>query len=151
MAPGVFCVWSHADPDADTQVADGEDEWLFTDDISSLQGVAQGVRLEVAGMQSTEPPYTHDIPFLTMYDLPDVSYAKEKEFEDVARRYSCPEAGGLKSHVYEEIECIEAEYFKGGKRHLHVVNCQQDLTCNLCRSNQGRARCSGNRRRPASR
>ncbi|KAF2713473.1 hypothetical protein K504DRAFT_138498 [Pleomassaria siparia CBS 279.74] len=113
MAPGTFCVWSYADPDAGKQVADGEDKWLFTDHISSLPGVAQGVRLQVAGMQSTEPPYIHDISYLTMYEIPDISYTKEKEFKDMVEKCVFSEQDGVRPRVYEEVERIEAEDFKG--------------------------------------
>jgi hypothetical protein len=114
MAPGVVCVWSRTDPDAGTQNSDNEDEWTFTDPIASLQGVSRGVRLEAAEQQSVEPPYTHDIPFLTMYELPDVTYHQGKEFKESEEQCSFKEKDGFKSRVYVEVECIEAEGFKGG-------------------------------------
>ncbi|KAF2684902.1 hypothetical protein K458DRAFT_388600 [Lentithecium fluviatile CBS 122367] len=114
MAPGVFCVWSRADPDADRPPnPDDGDECLFTDRIASLQGVSRGVRLEVSDQQSVEPPFTHDVPFLSMYELPDVAYCQEKEFKDSEEQCAFKECDGFAPRVYEEIERIEAEEFKG--------------------------------------
>jgi hypothetical protein len=118
MAPGVFCVWSRTDPDADNNTRnsdDEEDEVLFTDEIASLQGVSRGFRLERGEQQSVEPPFTHEVPFLTMYELPDVAYCQEREFKESEEKYTFKEKDSFKPRVYKEIERIDAEGFEGGE------------------------------------
>jgi hypothetical protein len=122
MAPGVFCVWSRADPDSDNGISDAEDDGeLFTDRISELPGVASGVRLERAEAQSVEEPFTHDVPFLTIYEMPDVSYCDEKAFKETEAQYLCKETDSFRPRIYEEIERIEAESFKGGETHVPLT------------------------------
>jgi len=121
MAPGVFCVWSRADPEGDTGNSDAEDNGeLFTDHIAELQGVARGVRLERGEAQSIEEPFTHLVPFLTLYELPDVSYCDEKVFKEAESQCSFKETDAFRPRVYEEIECIEAEGFKGGETYICI-------------------------------
>lgn len=115
MGPGVFCVWSRADPDADTASPDQEDEGLFTDEITSLQGVSRGIRFARGEAQPTQAPFTHEVPFLTMYELPDVAFSEEVAFKEAAAQCSFQENDHFRPRVYEQIECIEAEEFKGGK------------------------------------
>jgi hypothetical protein len=116
MAPGVCCVWSRADPDSEPASSDGGDESeLFTDCIAELAGVSRGVRLERSEDQSVEEPYTHHVPFLTLYELPDVAYCDEKEFREAEAQCAFKETDGFRPRVYEEIECIEAEGYKGGE------------------------------------
>ncbi|ORY13607.1 hypothetical protein BCR34DRAFT_561796 [Clohesyomyces aquaticus] len=123
--PGVFCVWSRANPDADSDpphphphphpdVASSDEAILFTDQIASLQGVSRGVRMQASDQQSAGPPFTHDIPFLAIYELPDVAYCQEAEFRDVKKQCAgTGEGEGVAPRVYELVEMIEAEEYKG--------------------------------------
>lgn len=119
MAPGVFCVWSRADPEGDTAAgsvdsdAENEAEELFTDDIAKLSGVSRGVRFARGETQSVEEPYTHQVPYLSMYELPDAAYAEDRAFQQAAAQCAFKETDTFKPRVYEEIERQEAEDFEG--------------------------------------
>lgn len=113
MAPGVFCIWSRADPDADSASSEQDDEGLFSDQITSLQGVSRGVRFARSEAQSVEAPFTHEVPFLTMYELADAALAQEDAFKDAVAQCPFKEQDSFRPRIYEQIECIEAEEFKG--------------------------------------
>jgi hypothetical protein len=125
MAPGVFCVWSRADPEGDTAGSNsdsdaGNEAELFTDGITKLKGVSRGVRFARGDTQSVEAPYTHEVPYVSMYELPDASYTEDDDFKEAVAQCAFKETDSFKPRLYEEIERQEAEDFEGGETHLAV-------------------------------
>jgi hypothetical protein len=123
MAPGVFCVWSRADPEGDTAGSNsdsdaGNEAELFTDDIVKLKGVSRGVRFARGDTQSVEAPYTYEVPYVSMYELPDASYTENDDFKEAVAQCAFKETDSFKPRLYEEIECQEAKNFEGGETHL---------------------------------
>lgn len=107
MAPGLFCVWSNAEPS--TSLETEQDAELFSDAITNLPGVSLGTQLTRMKTQAVPFPYSHDIPFVNVYDLPDVEYHQEEAFKRVEEDVQSRGKGACKPRVYEEIyrECAE--------------------------------------------
>lgn len=101
MAPGLFCVWSHSDPDAVATV--NPDDETFTDHVTKLPGVSLGTQISKMKGQIMEYPYNHDIPFLTMYDIPDIKYCDTEAFKQVEEECLKRSEGTCKPRLYEEI------------------------------------------------
>ncbi|KAJ4301216.1 hypothetical protein N0V90_003307 [Kalmusia sp. IMI 367209] len=83
MAPGLFCIWSRTDPDVAVTVK--PDDETFRDAVTELPGVSLGTQIRQMKGQVMEYPYSHDIPFMTMYDLPDVEYRNDEAFKRVEK------------------------------------------------------------------
>ncbi|KAL5434293.1 hypothetical protein PMIN06_011433 [Paraphaeosphaeria minitans] len=100
MAPGLFCVWSQADPDTSVEI--NTEDNTFSDALTKLPGVSLGTQVKLMKRQVNEYPFSHDIPFMTMYDMPDVEYRNDEAFKDVAK--ACEDRGenAAKPRVYEE-------------------------------------------------
>lgn len=132
MAPGVFLVWSGVDPerserpehessdderseDGDEQSENTIDVEPFVDSITSLPGVSRGGRYELSDGQPTLPPFSYDVPFLTVYELPDAKYHEETAFKKLQEQCLPGDEDGFEPRVYEEVERVENKGCEGGK------------------------------------
>jgi hypothetical protein len=100
MAPGLYCVWSQADPDTSVEV-NAEDK-TFSDAITKLSGVSLGTQVKLMKRQVNEYPFSHDIPFMTMYDLPDAEFRNDEAFKEAAKTYENRGENEFKPRFYEE-------------------------------------------------
>jgi hypothetical protein len=110
MAPGIFCIWSTTSP----LQSDGED--AFT---TSLPGVDRAIHIKQADPNMQPPPFTHDLPWLTIYFVSDTRYFQQEEFKVLEKQ--CERGGGegnegnSMARAYEEHECIEQDGCENGK------------------------------------
>lgn len=100
MAPGLFCVWSQADPDTSAEV--NPEDKTFSDAVTKLPGVSLGTQVKLMKRQVNEYPFSHDIPFVTMYDLPDVEYRHDEAFKETVRACESRGENACKPRIYEE-------------------------------------------------
>ncbi|KAL1595880.1 hypothetical protein SLS60_009570 [Paraconiothyrium brasiliense] len=121
MAPGLFCVWSEADPDTSAEV-NAEDK-TFSDAISKLPGVTLGTQVRLMKRQVNEYPFSHEIPFMTMYDLEDVDYRNDEAFKEAARAAESRGTNACKPRIYEEFYRREVEGCQESDN-ISIVTCE---------------------------
>ena len=100
MAPGIYCVWSRTDPD---DVATIKPDATFSDAVTELPGVGLGTQVRLMNQQVMDHPYSHDIPFLSFYELPDLEYKNDAAFQEVEKACEKRAEGACAPRVYEEI------------------------------------------------
>lgn len=100
MAPGLLCIWSQADPDTHATV--NTEDKTFSDEITKLPGVSLGTQVKLMKRQVNEYPFSHEIPFMTMYDLPDLDYRNDEAFKEALKTSESRGEGVCKPRIYEE-------------------------------------------------
>lgn len=115
MAPGLFCVWSQADPDTSAEI--NTEDKTFSDAVTKLPGMSLGTQVKLMKRQVNEYPYSHKIPFMTMYDMPDVDYRNDEAFKEAAKACESRGEGACKPRIYEEFYRREVAGCEDSKKH----------------------------------
>lgn len=105
-------VWSREDPDV---VADIKPDETFSDAVTELPGVGLGTQVKLMKQQVMEPPFSHDIPYVSFYELEDIEYRNDEAFKKVEEACQSRGEGACKPRIYEQIYRKDVEGCENSK------------------------------------